>query len=81
MILSAGRAGKGSKIFENMVFTIEPMFTLGSGKVKFDQSKEDGWTVTTADGSMAAHEEHTILVTKKGYEVLTEIEESEVLPV
>jgi methionyl aminopeptidase len=80
MILSAGKAGKGSKIFENMVFTIEPMFTLGTSQVKFDRSKEDGWTVKSADGSLAAHEEHTILVTKKGYEVITEIAESEVLP-
>lgn len=78
-ISSAGKPGKGPKLFENMVFTIEPMFTLGTGQVHFDNTKEDGWTVTSADNTLAAHEEHTILVTKKGYEVVTEIGEGEVL--
>ena len=69
--LSTGKPGKGPRIFENMVFTIEPMFTLGSGEVKFDNTPEDGWTVRTVDGSWAAHEEHTLLVTKTGCRVLT----------
>jgi len=71
LILSVGKPGKGPKIFENMVFTIEPMFTLGSGEVKFDNTPEDGWTVRTIDGVWAAHEEHTVLVTKTGCRVLT----------
>ncbi len=79
MILSAGKPGKGSKIFENMVFTIEPMFTLGTSQVNFDQTKEDGWTVTTQDGSWSAHEEHTILVTKNGFEIITQISPEEIL--
>lgn len=78
-ISSAGKPGRGPKIFENMVFTLEPMFTLGSGQVCFDQTREDGWTVTSADHTLAAHEEHTVLITKKGCEVLTEIQESAIL--
>jgi methionyl aminopeptidase len=42
--------------------------TLGSPKIKMDP---DGWTVRTADGSLASHSEHTILITKNGPEVLT----------
>jgi methionyl aminopeptidase len=71
LVLSTGKPGKGPRIFENMVFTIEPMFTLGSSEVKFDNTPEDGWTVRTVDGSWAAHEEHTVLVTKTGCRVLT----------
>ena len=71
LVLSTGKPGKGSRIFENMVFTIEPMFTLGSSEVKFDNTPEDGWTVRTVDGSWAVHEEHTVLVTKTGCRVLT----------
>jgi len=77
LILSAGKPGRGSKIFENMVFTIEPMFTLGSGEVEFDNTPQDGWTVRTVDGTWAAHEEHTVLVTKIGCRVLTKLVLSE----
>ncbi len=51
-----------------MVFTIEPMLTAGGSDVRI---REDGWTVVTADGSLAAHCEHTIAVTDNGAEVLT----------
>jgi len=53
---------------EGMVLAIEPMITLGSWCVK---QKRDGWTVVSADGSMVAHFELTIVVTKKGYELIT----------
>ncbi|MDP3741253.1 MAG: type I methionyl aminopeptidase, partial [bacterium] len=52
-----------------MVLAIEPMFTLGTWKVRF---MEDGWTVVTADGSRSAHFEHTVAVTEEGGSVLTE---------
>jgi len=55
------------------------MFTLGSSEVKFDNTPEDGWTVRTVDGSWAAHEEHTVLVTNHGYRVLTQISPDELL--
>jgi methionyl aminopeptidase len=53
------------------------MFTLGSGQVNI--SEEDGWTVATQDGSWSAHFEHTILITKKGYEVLTDVPKENLL--
>jgi methionyl aminopeptidase len=46
------------------------MFTLGSGDAEVT---DDGWTVVTADGSLAAHFEHTIAVTDNGPEILTTI--------
>ena len=49
------------------IFTIEPMFTLGSGKVKI---AEDGFTIKTIDGSIAAHFEYSLAVTENGIEVL-----------
>lgn len=48
---------------------IEPMATLGRERIKQD---DDGWTIRTADGSLAAHFEHTILITETGAEVLTQ---------
>ena len=76
-IMHSGTPGKGQRLFENQVIAIEPMLTAGSGEVQFDESAEDGWTVRTADGSLAAHWEHTVLVTKKGYEVLTDLTREE----
>jgi methionyl aminopeptidase len=52
-----------------MTFTIEPMVNLGTFEVEIDPN--DKWTVTTADGKLSAQFEHTILVTKAGYEILT----------
>jgi methionyl aminopeptidase len=52
-----------------MVFTVEPMITLGSHEWEM---WDDGWTVTTADKSMTAQFEHTILITEDGPEILTE---------
>lgn len=60
---------KLAKMEPGMVFTIEPMVNLGTYEVVF--SKEDKWTVTTKDGKWSAQFEHTILVTDKGYEILT----------
>jgi len=68
-ILNIGYPGKGEKLVEGMVIAVEPMVTLGSGGVDFD--KEDGWTVRTSDHALAAHWEHTVVVTKNGCEVLT----------
>lgn len=58
---------------EGMTFTIEPMVNLGGFEVATSQL--DGWTVTTKDRSLSAQWEHTILVTKNGYEILTLREE------
>jgi len=67
-VLHYGKAGTGMKLFEGMIFTIEPMINAGKRHV---QLLKDGWTVTTKDHSLSAQWEHTILVTKQGYEILT----------
>ncbi len=51
-----------------MVFTIEPMINIGCYKTIV---MDDGWTVKTLDGSLSAQYEHTILITDKGYKILT----------
>lgn len=76
-----GKKGKGSTLMENQVICIEPMLTLGSPIVTFDETTTDGWTVRTKDKSLAVHFEHEILITKKGYEILTEIKPEDILPV
>ena len=64
-----GKPGEGAELKEGMVLAIEPMFTLGTWKVIFE---DDGYTVRTADGSLSAHVEHTVAITNKGPEILTE---------
>ena len=64
-----GRAGQGQKLREGMVFCIEPMVNAGRPEV---QVLDDGWTAVTEDGSMSAHFEHTIAVTKDGALILTQ---------
>jgi len=68
-VLNYGRRGDGLVIKEGLVIAIEPMLTEGDWKVV--ESKENGFTYKTADGSLAAHFEHTIAVTKEGPLVLT----------
>jgi methionyl aminopeptidase len=63
-----GTRGAGKRIKAGMVFTIEPMINLGDYHC---QLLEDGWTVLTADRSLSAQFEHTVLVTQHGVEVLT----------
>lgn len=63
-----GRRGEGLVLREGMTFTIEPMLTLGTPELR---TLADGWTVVTADGRWSAQFEHTVLVTRKGHEVLT----------
>ncbi len=58
------------RLREGMTFTIEPMINMGKS-YEVVTSSTDGWTVTTADGSISAQFEHTILVTSKGTEILT----------
>jgi methionyl aminopeptidase len=63
-----GTRGTGVRLRAGMVFTIEPMINLGCADVEV---LEDGWTVVTADGSLSAQFEHTLLVTRDGFEILT----------
>jgi methionyl aminopeptidase len=61
---------RGAELQAGICLAIEPMFTLGSGDVHIER---DGWTVSTSDGAVAAHFEHTIAVTEAGPEILTTI--------
>lgn len=70
MIPNYGKRGTGLKLKTGMVLALEPMFTLGTERVNF---AGDGYTVTTADGSLSAHFEHTVAVTDKGALILTKI--------
>lgn len=64
-----GKKGTGMRLKAGMTICIEPMITMGTYKVNF--SREDGWTVTTADGLPAAHYENTVLIKEDGVEILT----------
>jgi len=75
-VLHFGKKGKGVKLVEGMTFTIEPMLNQGSRKIKH---LSDDWTVVTQDGKLSVQWEHTILVTKTGYEILT-LREEETFP-
>jgi len=63
-----GQSGRGARLKPGMTFTIEPMINLGSYEVRI---LDDDWTAVTADGSLSAQFEHTVLVTLTGVEVLT----------
>jgi methionyl aminopeptidase len=66
---NAGKAGRGPLLAVGVTLAIEPMLTRGSGEtIELD----DGWTVVSADGSRAAHWEHTVAVTAEGPWVLTQ---------
>ncbi len=67
-ILHYGESGKGEKIKEGMIFTIEPMINEG----KFDtKTLGDGWTAVTKDKSLSAQFEHTVGITNEGCEIFT----------
>lgn len=63
-----GRSNTGPWLDKGMTIAIEPMVTLGTDKISL---ADDGWTISTADGSWAAHFEHTVLITADGAEILT----------
>ena len=63
-----GEKGKGPLLKEGMVLAVEPMLTLGRRDICI---LDDDWTIETIDNSPAAHYEHTVVVTKDGYEILT----------
>ncbi len=65
-----GRAGTGPILKAGMTIAIEPITTLGDHRIF---SAHDGWTLLTVDGSRSAQFEHTLLVTKDGCEILTQV--------
>jgi methionyl aminopeptidase len=65
-----GKAGTGIKLKAGMVLAIEPMINEGGYEVCLEK---DSWTVTTRDGSLSAHFEHTVAITEEGYDILTKV--------
>ena len=63
-----GSENDGPKLVPGMVIAIEPMLTTGNGKIS---TLKDGYTIVSKDGELSAHFEHTVLITEKGFEVLT----------
>ena len=63
-----GEAGKGLRLKEGMVITIEPMVNTGTWKMKMDPN---GWTAYTRDGGLSCQYEHTLAITKDGPRILT----------
>jgi methionyl aminopeptidase len=63
-----GNPGEGTILRKGLVLAIEPMITAGTWEV---ETLDDGWTVVTEDGKLAAHFEHTIAITGEGPKILT----------
>jgi methionyl aminopeptidase len=63
-----GEPGRGPRLSDGMTIAIEPMITAGGPDIDV---AADGWTITTEDGSMSAHFEHTVAVTNDGPRILT----------
>ena len=70
-VLNHGKPGKGPRLVPGMCLAIEPMITLGSPRTA---ELEDGWTVITRDGSVAAHVEHTMCLLDDGVWVTTAVD-------
>lgn len=68
-VLHYGKAGRGLRIQEGMVFTIEPMINIGGPELTID---DDGWTARTKDHSLSAQYEHQIAITKDGPIIITD---------
>lgn len=65
-----GRKGTGVLLQPGDTIAIEPMATLGKERI---YTEDDDWTISTRDGSLAAHFEHTVLITENGAEILTQL--------
>ncbi len=63
-----GKAGHGIRLMPGMTLAIEPMVNMGDYQVKV---LKDGWTTVTADGSLSAHFEHTVVITEDGPKIMT----------
>ena len=67
-VLHYGEKNSGQELKEGMIFTVEPMINSGKFETK---TLKDGWTAVTKDKSLSAQFEHTVGVTKEGYEIFT----------
>jgi len=70
-VFNYGEPGTGPVLKSGMVIAIEPMVNVGDWPV---ETSDDGWSIVTKDKSLSAHFEHTVLITKKGGEILTLLE-------
>jgi methionyl aminopeptidase len=70
-LLNYGRPGRGPRLQKGLALAVEPMLTLGS---RHTHELDDGWTVSTVDGGLAAHFEHTFVLTDRGPWVLTALD-------
>lgn len=71
-VLHYGTPGRGQRLLEGMVLTIEPMVNVGDYRLTIDE--DDGWTARTIDGELSAQYEHTLAITKDGPLILTDQE-------
>ena len=76
-VLHYGEKNSGQELKEGMIFTVEPMINSGKFETK---TLKDGWTAVTKDKSLSAQFEHTVGVTKEGYEIFTLSKKSLSLP-
>ena len=67
-VLHYGEKNSGQELKAGMIFTVEPMINYGKFETK---TLKDGWTAVTKDKSLSAQFEHTVGVTKEGYEIFT----------
>jgi methionyl aminopeptidase len=65
-----GKRGAGPRLKAGMALTVEPMINLGGAAIRH---LDDGWTLVTADGSLSAQWEHTVIVTRDGHEITTRL--------
>ncbi len=77
-ILHYGHPGEGQVLKEGMFFTVEPM--INAGRYDTHLSRHDGWTVTTRDKSLSAQFEHSLAVTKDGFEIFTQSRTGKLFP-
>ena len=70
-LLNYGRPGRGPRLERGLALAVEPMLTSGSPRTR---ELDDGWTVSTADGGLSAHFEHTFAITERGPWVLTALD-------
>lgn len=70
IIPNYGAAGRGPILRKGMTIAVEPMVHVGGPQTTV---RLDGWTVETADGKLAAHYEHTVVITENGYDILTKL--------
>lgn len=75
-IANYGKKLSGPVLKQNMVLAIEPMVNAGSSKIVME---DDDWTISTKDGKLSAHYEHTVLVTENGFELLTALPDDELV--